>query len=146
MTSQLFLFANIADTAIAIPTDELEAVVHLGEIIPVARTAPCVRGLAALRSRVLTVIDANARITGELATLNAAPLAIVAEVEGHNYALLIDDVNDICAVEEGIVPVRGRISKAWAPFARGMVLHEGATHIALSMHDLVSLQTMNAAA
>ncbi|HTH29492.1 MAG TPA: chemotaxis protein CheW [Sphingobium sp.] len=146
MTDQLFLFANIADTGIAIPTDELEAVVHLGEIIPVARTAPCVRGLAALRSRVLTVIDALARITGELAPLDAAPLAIVAEVEGHNYALLIDDVSDICAVEEGIVPIRGRISKAWAPFARGMVLHDGATHLALSMRDLVSLQPMNAAA
>lgn len=146
MTEQLFLFADVADTAIAIPTDELEAVVHLSEIIPVARTAHYVRGMAALRSRVLTVIDAHARITGELAALSAAPLAIVAEFDGHGYALLIDNVSDICAVEDGIVPVRGRISKAWAPFARGMVLHDGTTHLALSIQDFISLQPMNAAA
>ena len=77
MINQLFLFAHVADTAIAIPTDELEAVVHLGEIIPVARTASFVRGLAALRSRVLTVIDARARITGDLFALGTAPLAIL---------------------------------------------------------------------
>lgn len=146
MTSQLFLFANIADTAVAISTDQIEAVVHLGEIVPAARTAPFVLGLAALRSRVLTVIDARARITGELLPLKPAPLAIVAEVEGHNYALLIDDVSDICAVDDGIVPIRGRINAAWAPFARGMILNDGATHLALSIEDLVSMQPASAAA
>lgn len=146
MTNQLLLFAHVADTPIAIPTDELEAVVHLGEIVPVARTAPFVRGLAALRSRVLTVIDARARVTGNVGPLEAAPLAIVAEVEGHNYALLIDDVSDICAVEDGIIPLRGRVSDAWAPFARGMVLHNGTTHLALSIQDLICLQPISAAA
>jgi len=146
MINQLFLFAHVADTAIAIPTDELEAVVHLGEIIPVARTASFVRGLAALRSRVLTVIDARARITGDLFALGTAPLAIVAEIEGHNYALLIDDVSDICAVEDGIVPLRGRVSDAWAPLARGMVLHDGTTHLALSIQDLIGLHPISAAA
>jgi purine-binding chemotaxis protein CheW len=146
MTGRLFLLANIADTPIAIPTEELEAVVHLGEIVPVARTAPFVRGLAALRSRVLTVVDPRARITGRLELLGSAPLAIVAEVEGHNYALVIDDVSDICAIAEGVVPLSGRIDPAWAPFTRGMVLHEDTTHLVLSIEELISLHPASAAA
>lgn len=144
--SQLFLFAQVAGTGIAIPTDELEAVVRLGEIVPVARAPAYVRGLAALRSRVLTVIDLRARITGEPTVLAAKPMAIVAEVEGHGYALLIDDVRDISPVDSGIAPVRGRINARWKPFVRGMVLFEGELNLALAIADLVRLQVVAAAA
>lgn len=140
MSDQLFLFATVVDTAIAIPTDEIEAVVRLGEIVPIARTPAHVRGLAALRSRVLTVIDLRTRITGQSPRLDQAPLAIVADVEGHNYGLLVDDVSDICPVEGGTMPVYGRVNDEWSPYARGMLLHEGITHLVLAVPDLVRLQ------
>jgi purine-binding chemotaxis protein CheW len=146
MTTQLFLFAKIAGTAIAIPTEELEAVVLLGEIVPTARTAPHVRGLAALRSRVLTVIDVRARITGELSPTDTVPLAIVAEVEGHAYGLMIDGVTDICAVESDIQPIRGRVSAEWEPFALGMLLHDDMLHLAVSIPDFIRCQQVAAAA
>ena len=146
MSTQLYLFANIAGTAIAIPTSELEAVVHLGEIEPIARTASHVRGLAALRSRVLTVIDVRARITGEITPIAHAPLAIVAEVEGHAYGLMIDGVTDICAVEGDVERVRGRISPIWESYAQGMLIHEGKLHLAVSIADFIRIQPTAAAA
>lgn len=145
-STPLFLFATVAGTPIAIPTDELEAVVHLGEIMPIARTAPQVRGLAALRSRVLTIIDVRTLVTGELTEMGRAPLAIVAEVEGHTYGLLIDKVSDICPVEGGMLPVRGRVNGTWESYAKGMILYEDRLHLAVSIPDFIRLQTLSVAA
>ncbi|HEX7871794.1 MAG TPA: chemotaxis protein CheW [Sphingobium sp.] len=146
MNESLFLFATVAGTDIAMPTHELEAVVRLGEIVPIARTAPQVRGLAALRSRVLTIVDVRTLITGELTEIARSPLAIVAEVEGHTYGLLIDNVSDICPVDGGILPVRGRISAAWEPYAGGMILYEDRLHLAVSIPDFLRQPTLAAAA
>lgn len=146
MIDELFLFATVAGTAIAMPTPELEAVVRLGEIVPIARTAPQVRGLAALRSRVLTVIDVRTLISGEQTEMGASPLAIVAEVEGHAYGLLIDNVSDICPVPEGIQPVRGRVGEAWEPYARGMILYEDRLHLVVSIPDFIRHPQFAAAA
>ncbi|MET0239380.1 MAG: chemotaxis protein CheW [Sphingobium sp.] len=137
MTETLYLFATVAGTAIAIPTHELEAVARLGEIVPVARSAPHLRGLAALRSRVLTVIDARAVVTGEVAAMDAAPLAIIAGVDGHSYGLLIDEVSDISAAENAILPVSGRVDEAWRPFAQGMVQYQDRLHLAVSIAAMI---------
>lgn len=146
MNKTLYLFATVAGADIAMPTNELEAVVRLREIVPIARTAPQVRGLAALRSRVLTVIDVRTLVTGELSDMGVAPLAIVAEVEGHTYGLLIDTVSDICAVDGGIMPIRGRVSAAWEPYAGGMILYEDRLHLAVSISDFLRHSAQAAAA
>lgn len=146
MNDSLFLFATVAGTDIAMPTHELEAVVRLSEIVPIARTAPQVRGLAALRSRVLTIIDVRTLVTGELTEMGISPLAIVAEVEGHTYGLLIDTVSDICPVEGGILPVRGRVRAAWEPYADGMILYEDRLHLAVSIPDFIRQPALAAAA
>ncbi|CAN5181051.1 hypothetical protein BH10PSE13_BH10PSE13_19260 [soil metagenome] len=146
MTDTLYLFATVAGTAIAMPTHELEAVVRLGEIVTIARVARHVRGLAALRSRVLTIIDVRTLVTGELTEMGRAPLAIVAQVEGHTYGLLIDNVSDICAVEDGLLPVRGRIGTAWESYARGMVLFEERLHLVVSLPDFIRQQVLAQAA
>lgn len=146
MTDTLYLFATVAGTAIAMPTHELEAVVRLGEIVTIARVAPHVRGLAALRSRVLTIIDVRTLVTGELTDMGRASLAIVAEVDGHTYGLLIDNVSDICAVEDGMLPIRGRIGAAWEGYARGMVLFEDRLHLVVSLSDFIRQQVLAQAA
>ncbi len=136
MINDLFLFASVSATPVAIPASELEAVVRLGEIVPVARSAPYVRGLAALRSRVLTIIDVRARIVGELTVLAREPLAIVAMIEGHGYGLIVDAVSDIGHPAGAVETGHGRVDSCWQPFARGMLVHEQQTHIVVSVHDL----------
>lgn len=136
MIGDLFLFASVASTPIAIPAGELEAVVRLGEIVPVARSQPHVRGLAALRSRVLTVIDIRARIVGELTELAREPLAIVAMIEGHGFGLIVDSVQDIGHPVGSVQRTHGRVEPSWQPFVRGMLVHEQRTHVILSVHDL----------
>ncbi|WP_336969959.1 chemotaxis protein CheW [Sphingobium aromaticiconvertens] len=119
--SQLYLFATLAGTRIAVETQEVEAVVRLTEISPVPGMGAHIAGLSALRSRVLTIIDAAALIRGASTPSEARGLAIIANISGHSYGIMVDGVTDICTVPDGALPVRGRIDPAWAPFARGIV-------------------------
>ncbi len=141
MINDLFLFASVASTPVAIPASDLEAVVRLGEIVPVARSAPYVRGLAALRSRVLTIIDVRARIVGDLRKLDEEPLAIVAMIEGHGYGLIVEAVSDIGHPIGKVEAAHGRVDPCWQPFVRGMLVHEQQTHIVVSVHDLALAST-----
>ena len=138
MTENLFLFASIAGTPIAVRASEIEAVVRLGDIVPIHRVPPHVRGLAALRSRVLTVVDIESRIFGRTMALERQPLAVVAEIAAHTYGLLIETVSDICEAQDGVMPIQGRIDRAWAPFTSALVEREGRSHLLLTLADFVT--------
>lgn len=138
MTDTLYLYATISGTPIAISTDEIEAVVRLGDIVPVHRTAPHVRGLASLRSRVLTVIDLQARVFGRPMTLDTAPLAIVSDIGGHSYGLLVETVADITTSANGAHAIRGRIDPVWESLASALVERDGQSHLVLHVSDCVT--------
>ncbi len=118
MNENLFLFASIAGTPIAVRASEIEAVVRLGDIVPVHRVPPHVRGLAALRSRVLTVVDIESRIFGRSMTIEKHPLAVVAEISAHTYGLLVETVSDICEAPGGVVPIQGASIAPGSPLPR----------------------------
>jgi len=105
MTS-LFLIAHIAGRAVAIDSAQVESVVDIGMIVPVPRTEAQVRGLAALRSRVVTVIDPRAAL-GE--GTSDGKRAVITQIEGHHYAILVDSLEDVAPFE-------------LRPLARGVVL------------------------
>jgi purine-binding chemotaxis protein CheW len=138
MTETLFLFASIASAPIAIRASEIEAVVRLGDIVPIPLVPAHVRGLAALRSRVLTVVDMEGRIFGAAGRDQPASLAIIADIAAHSYGFLVDSVSDITQAPGGVLPIRGRIDPAWAPFAAGLVERDGRSHLLLSLSDFVS--------
>ncbi len=71
MTENLFLFATIAGTPVAVRANEIEAVVRLGDIVPIQRVPDHVRGLAALRSRVLTETSGRDTSAGQARIANA---------------------------------------------------------------------------
>jgi purine-binding chemotaxis protein CheW len=71
-------------------------------------------------------------------TIGQRPLAVVSEVSAHTYGLLIETVSDICEAPEGVQAIQGRIDRAWAAFATGLVEREGRSHLLLSVADFVS--------
>jgi purine-binding chemotaxis protein CheW len=146
MTDNLFLFATIAGTPVAVRAGEIEAVVRLGEIMPIQRVPPHVRGLAALRSRVLTVIDIESRIFNRPMKIGKFPLAVVADLAAHSYGMLVETVSDICDAPGGIQPIQGRIDRAWAPFVTALVECDGQSHLLLSLADFVATPTASAKA
>jgi len=138
MTETLFLFASIASAPIAIRASEIEAVVRMGDIVPIPLVPAHVRGLAALRSRVLTIIDMEARVFGTDGRGQPATLAVVADLAAHSYGFLVDSVSDITQAPGGIQPIRGRIDPAWTPYAGGLVERDGRSHLLLSLADFVA--------
>jgi purine-binding chemotaxis protein CheW len=146
MNESLFLFARIAGTPVAVRASEIEAVVRLGDIVPIQRVPPHVRGLAALRSRVLTVIDIESRIFGRPMTLGVHPLAVVSDIAAHTYGLLVETVSDICDAPGGIQPIQGQIDRHWAPFASALVERQGRSHLLLSLADFASVPAVGAKA
>lgn len=149
--SSLYLLARVAGTAVAILTDEIEAAVRLKDIAPVPGVPAHVAGLSALRSRVLTVVDAAALITGESArcpspAADAGHYAVVCDVGGHSYGILVDSVDDIVAIDTPPLPLCGRIDKAWEPHARAVIEQDGQSRFVLSVAALLDQCTVAQAA
>ena len=118
---ELLLIATIAGERLALSAAEVESVVEIEAVKPVPRAAPHVAGLTALRSRVLTVIDSVAALGEPCVHKAAAQEAVVVEVDGHHYALLVDSVEDVVEHEGEMRPVRTPIAPGWRRVARGTV-------------------------
>jgi purine-binding chemotaxis protein CheW len=118
---ELLLIVTIAGERIAIPAADVESVVELEALIPVPRAAAHVAGLAALRSRVLTVIDCFASLELPNNGTQSLKEAIIVEADGHPYALLVESVEDVVEVEVDVRPVRTSLKGGWRRVARGMI-------------------------
>jgi len=121
----LYLIVSIAGQRVALPADHVESVVEIDMVTPVPLVAPHVAGLAALRSRVLTIVDTRAALELEdaagAAQAGAGDQAVVVTVDGHLYGLLVDEVEDVVARPGGIEPLRVAPGAGWSRVARGMV-------------------------
>ncbi|BAV65895.1 chemotaxis protein CheW [Sphingobium cloacae] len=143
---QLYLFATLAGARVAIAADEMEAVVRLADIAPVPGLGAHVAGLSALRSRVLTVLDIAALIYGTPSSSERRPLAVIAEIGGHGYALMVEGVSDICRAPGGELPLRGQLDPAWRPYARAIVEHDGVPWLLVSPAALLENSAVDQAA
>ncbi|MEO6248640.1 MAG: chemotaxis protein CheW [Sphingomicrobium sp.] len=119
--NNLLLIVTISGSRVALSAAAVEGVVELDALIPVPRAAAHIAGLSALRSRVLTVIDCRRSLD-----LTAAPSvdlleAVVAEVDGHPYALLVDIVEDVVEATGEPVPIRTAMGAGWARVSLGMI-------------------------
>jgi purine-binding chemotaxis protein CheW len=116
----LLLIIRLDGQRVALPAAEIESVVEIEALTPVPRAAGHVAGLAALRSRVLTVVDCRAslgvgRHEGEVRD------AIVVVADGHPYAWLVDGVEDVVEASGETRPVRTALKGGWRRVAKGMV-------------------------
>ena len=143
---QLYLLATLAGTRVAVAAHEVEAVVKLAEISPVPGMLRHVAGLSALRSRVLTIIDVPALIHGTPTPADQRGLAIIADISGHSYGLLVDAVHDIGEVPEGDLPLRGQLDRAWATYARAIVEQDGHPHLLVSLASFIETGSLAQAA
>jgi purine-binding chemotaxis protein CheW len=133
----LLLIVRLGGERVALRASEVEGVVEIPSVTPVPGAAGHVAGLAALRSRVLTVIDCKASI-GLLRHEDEKPRdAVVAVVDGHPYALLVDGVEDV--VEAGAPsPLGSAPGDGWSRVARASVEAEGDLLLLLDIAALIA--------
>lgn len=134
---KLYLIATIAGQPVAIRAELVESVVDIGEVSPVPLAPPHVAGLAALRSRVLTVICCE-RALGLSPAPRARGRIVVVDVDGHHYGLLVGTIEDARVIDEAPQPIRARLDAGWARVALGMLDYDGETLLLVDPERIVA--------
>jgi purine-binding chemotaxis protein CheW len=134
--TELFLIARIAGRGVAIPAEQVVSVVDIGEIVAVPRAPGAVRGLAALRSRVVTVVD-TALALGLDRSEGEGARAVIIKVDGHEYALLMDALEDVAAFERQPLSSGLALDRGWAAAGTGLIERDGEPLLVLDATALV---------
>jgi purine-binding chemotaxis protein CheW len=141
--TDLFLVAHLAGRAVAIESCQVESVVDIGEIVPVPRADRQVRGLAALRSRVVTVIDSRVALGLEAAT-EVGSRAIITVVDGHHYAILVDSLEDVAPFAMAPLSSGVVLDGGWRQVGCGIVERNGEPVLAITLRALIPGMAMAA--
>ncbi len=136
MTEQLFLVAHIAGRGVAVDTASVDSVVDIGEVVPVPRSPPEVRGIAALRSRVVTVIDPTVAL-GLSAGETTATRAVITRLDGHHYAILVDSLEDVAPFAAQPLSSGLALDGGWRAAASGIVERHGEPLLAIDLSALI---------
>lgn len=140
MTKTLYLIADLAGSRVAIESGLVESVVHVPDIVPAPMSDPSIAGIFALRSRVLTLIDTQFLVTGVQQRAQKGALAVVTEIAGHQYGLLVDRVHDVVAIDMKHVERSISAPETWARYVADIASHDGALVMILNTTALVSGQ------
>jgi purine-binding chemotaxis protein CheW len=135
--TMLLLIVRLAGERVAFPAAEVESVVEIEALTPVPRAAAHVAGLAALRSRVLTVIDCRASLEAPMKSGESRD-AVVVVADGHPYALLVDGVEDVVEASGEPRPIRTALDGGWRRVAKSMVDAGGDLLLLLDLQALIA--------
>lgn len=134
---KLYLIATIAGQPVAIRAGMVESVVDLTAVAPVPLAPRHVAGLAALRSKVLTVICCECAL-GLPDTGRTSGRAVVVSIDGHHYGLLVGSIEDAREIEEAPQPIRARLDAGWTRVAIGMLDYEGESLLLIDPERIVA--------
>lgn len=133
----LYLLARIGTQRVAFAADTIESVVDLGEVKTVPFAPPPIVGLVALRSSVVTVVDAGLATGGVNCPANRR--AIIVEVEGHRYAIRLDAADDVVALASASAPDRALLGEGWGRVVLGALTLADETALLLDPALLVAI-------
>jgi purine-binding chemotaxis protein CheW len=117
----LKILARIADRLCAIPASDVQSVIELGEVTPIPRTPDFLVGMTGLRSQALTVIDARLALGKASDDFETDHRAAVVDVGGHSYALIVDQIMDVCETDQDCQQVSGGFGETWDHAVKGMI-------------------------
>ncbi|MEH3106103.1 MAG: chemotaxis protein CheW [Sphingomonas fennica] len=137
MTDTLYLIVSVDGQRIALPTGQVESVVEVDAVTPVPRVASHVAGLFALRSRVLTVIDAATALGLRVPHFVPGMPAVIVNADGHPYAVLVDEVHDV-VMSGRPAPAPARLEGGWAAATQGLIEEGGDAFLLVDPAWLVS--------
>lgn len=136
MSENLHMIARIAGRAVAFVAGEVDSVVDLGPVTATPRALPGVVGIAALRSRVATVIDPRPALN--LPADGKRPgRAVVAKIDGHLYALLVDDLEDVADYPVMALPPGVSLDGGWAGVGSSMIERDGEPVLVVPLARLI---------
>jgi purine-binding chemotaxis protein CheW len=70
---------------------------------------------------------------------------IVVDVADHGYALLADEIEDVCFIDAPETRVAGKLLPGWARVADAMIEHDGASLLVVDPAHFITLPVASAA-
>jgi purine-binding chemotaxis protein CheW len=131
------LIVRLGGERIALPAAEVDSVVEIESLTPIPGAARHVAGLAALRSRVLTVIDCLASLDPSRSLAGGASEAVMTVVDGHYYALLVEAVEDVVEASGEPRPATS-LTGGWRRIGRATVEAEGDLLLLVDVEALIA--------
>ena len=136
MSAALHLIAGIAGRTVAFDSAAVQSVVDIDIVVPTPRAEPGVVGIAALRSRVVTVIDPAVMLGAARSTADVGR-AVVTTIDGHCYAILVDWLNDIAEHDIAPTPAGIALEAGWGRASLGMIDRGGEPVVVLDPVKLI---------
>jgi purine-binding chemotaxis protein CheW len=119
--SAITLLAKLAGARIALPARHIGQVIEIDMIVPVPHAPPAVLGLTAVRSQPMTLVDCR-QLLGLSRTEEAQRArAVVLNLHGHHYALLLEEILEVVALEHDVEPLPYGVGEQWERVASGTV-------------------------
>ena len=145
MMDKLYLVARIADTRVALRSRAINSVVTVSAVVEVPAAPPHVAGLFALRSRVFTLIDPHVVVGLSSVPVALGQRVVVVDVAEHGYALLADEIEDVCFIDAPETRITGKLMPGWARVADAMIEHEGHSLLVVDPSHFITLPALRAA-
>jgi purine-binding chemotaxis protein CheW len=136
--AELLLIVRLAGERIALAAADVEAVVEIESLTRVPGAAGHVAGLAALRSRVLTVIDCLASLDPSGRLPEGKAEAVMAVIDGHPYALLVEAVEDVVEASSERRPATASLTGGWRRIGLATIEAEGDLLLLADVEALVA--------
>ena len=133
----LHLVAHVAGRGILFDATEVDSVVDLPAVVPTPGAPATIRGLAALRSRVATVIDTH-RVLGLAGDDDAGRRGVVTMIDGHLYAVAVDTLEDVSTQTITPPPAGMTLQGGWSA-VRGIAEGDGETLMVIDLRRLVEV-------
>lgn len=139
--SETYLAIRIAGKQVAVGALSVQSLIVLDTIVPVPHAPKHILGLTSVRSRVLTVVD-PAKLLGSAeehaATDKSERHAVVMEIAGHGYAVLVDAVLNVTDAVAAPGPAPDDLGSGWSRFAEGIVETDLGPLLVLNGEQLVT--------
>jgi len=136
-TATLQLVAHVAGRGILFDATRVDSVVDLPPVVPTPGAPPTIRGLAALRSRVATVIETH-RVLGLTREAGGGSRGVVTMIDGHLYAIAVDTLEDVAGLPVMAPPPGMALDGGWSAVC-GVAEGQGETLLMLDLDRLVEL-------
>jgi purine-binding chemotaxis protein CheW len=136
--AELLLIVRLGGERIALPAAEVDSVVEIDSLTPIPGAAAHVAGLAALRSRVLTVIDCLASLDPARSLVEGSTEAVMTVVDGHPYALLVDAVEDVIEAGGERQPAAASLVGGWRRIGRATIEADGDLLLLVDVEALIA--------
>ena len=142
---ETLVLLTLAGRRAALPASAVGSVIEIETIVQVPKAAPHIAGLTAMRSQALTVVDCRAALGLGRHENKAGDRAVVVTVGGHQYALLVDGVEDVEVALSEPRGIAGGFGKGWDDAAIGMVETSGEPALLVDPAQLVNARFAAAA-